>query len=40
MRINFLLENEVPAAAKAGHEAKFAMMKPKATHRASGLIAG
>ena len=40
MRINFLLEKAVPAAATAGHEAKFAIMKPKATHRARGLIAG
>ena len=40
IRINFLLASAVPAAAKVGQDAKLAITKPKATHRASGLIAG
>jgi hypothetical protein len=40
MRINFLLDSAVPAAAKVGHVAKFAIKKPNPTQRAKGLIAG
>ena len=39
IRIIVLLETFVAGAAKAGHCAKFATKKPKATHKASGLIA-
>jgi hypothetical protein len=38
--MSFLLDSAVPAAAKVGHVAKFAIKNPNPTQSAKGLIAG